>query len=143
VGSDDQVSYKHHREYEFPYIAGLVKAVKGPVAIRGADDWSHVLDSYAEAGVEGFYAFSGQSLDKAKEWSIRHNTMLRYGVNAQLLVHGPKEKIREEVKRIITVGAPGGHFCIATDALDYSTPAEHVDVFMEAAKEYGQLPLKI
>ncbi|GAB6174379.1 hypothetical protein JCM15765_38570 [Paradesulfitobacterium aromaticivorans] len=142
VGVDDQVSYKQHREFEYPYVAALVKSVKGPVAIRGAEDWTHTLDSHAEAGVEGFYAFSGQPLDKAKEWSMRHKTMLRYGINAQLLVHGPAEKIREEVKRIVKIGAPGGHFCLATDALDYSTPAEHLDVFMEAAKEYGQLPLK-
>ena len=143
VGVDDQVSYKMHREFEFPYMCALVKSVKGPVSIRGAGDWSHTLDSHAEAGVEGFYAFSGMPLDKAKEWSMKHKRMLRYGVNAQVLVHGPVERIREEVKRVIQQGWPGSRFALATDALDYSTPPEHLDAFMEAAKEYGQLPLRI
>jgi hypothetical protein len=30
----------------------------------------------------------------------------------------------------------------ATDTLDFITPAEHLDVFMEAAREYGRLPLR-
>jgi len=143
VGVDNLISYAQHREFEFPYVCGLLKSVRGPCFIIGADDWSHVLESYAIAGVEGFYLYSGQPLDKAKEVSMKYKLTLRYGVNAQVLVHGPADKIREEVKRVIKQGWPGSHFVLATDALDIATPAEHLDVFMEAAKEYGQLPLKI
>jgi len=143
VGGDNMISYEQHREFEFPYVCGAIKSLRGPCFPIGADDWSHVLESYAEAGVEGFYLYSGQPLDKAKEVSMKYKLTLRYGVNAQVLVHGPADKIREEVKRVIKQGWPGSRFVLATDALDFSTPAEHLDVFMEAAKEYGQLPLKI
>jgi uroporphyrinogen-III decarboxylase len=73
---------------------------------------------------------------------MKYNLTLRYGVNAQVILHGPAEKIREEVKRVIQQGWRGGRFVLATDALDFATPAEHLDVFMEAAREYGRLPLK-
>jgi len=136
-------SYASQREFVFPYLCGLMKSMPGPCFTIGADDWSHVLESYAETGIEGFFLFSGQPLDKAKEVSMKYKLTLRYGVNAQVLVHGPADKIREEVKRVIKQGWPGSRFVLATDALDFSTPAEHLDVFMEAAKEYGQLPLKI
>jgi|GEM_PF-3968944 len=143
VGVDNLISYAQHREFEFPYVCGLLKSLRGPCFIIGADDWSHVLESYAIAGIEGFYLFSGQPLDKAKEVSMKYKLTLHYGVNAQVLVHGPADKIREEVKRVIKQGWPGSHFVLVTDPLDFSTPAEHLDVFMEAAREYGRLPLKI
>ncbi len=145
VGIDDQISYKYHREYEFPYLCGLLKSLPGPCFQIGAGDWSHVLESYAQAGVQGFFLHSGQPtpLEKAKEVAMKHKLTLRYGVNAQVLLHGPADRIREEVKRVIKQGWPGGRFVLITDTLDFNTPAEHLDVYMEAAREYGRLPLKI
>ncbi|MBA3035680.1 MAG: hypothetical protein FP814_04220 [Desulfobacterium sp.] len=145
VGVDDQVSYAMHRQFEFPYVCGLVKSLPCPCFIIGAGDWSHVLESYAEAGVQGFFLHSGQPtpLEKAKEVAMSHKLTLRYGISNNLLVHGPVDKIRNEVKRLIQQGWPGGRFVLATDGLDINTPAEHLDVFVEAAKEYGKFPLKI
>ncbi len=144
VGVDDQISYAMHREFEFPYVCGLVKSLPCPCFIIGAGDWSHVLESYAKAGVHGFFLHSGQPtpLDIAKKVAIKYNLTLRYGISNNLLVHGPADKIRDEVKRLIREGWPGGRFVLATDGLDVNTPAEHLDIFMEAAKEYGKLPLK-
>jgi len=142
VGTTDQVSYAQHREFEFPYVCGLLKSLSGSCFTIIAPDHSHVLESFAQAGVQGFHVFDPQSLEKAKGVSMNYNLTLRYGVNAQVLLHGPAEKIREEVKRVIQQGWPGGRFVLATAPLDFATPAEHLDVFMEAAKEYGRLPLK-
>jgi len=145
VGTDDLVSYKQHLEFEFPYVCGLLKSLSGPCFTIGAGDWSHVIESFAKAGVHGFFLHSGQPtpLDKAKEVSMKYKCTLRYGVNAQVILHGPADKIREEVKRVIKQGWPGGRFVLCTDSLDFGTPAEHMDVFMEAAREYGRLPLKL
>lgn len=145
VGTTDQVSYKQHREFEFPYVCGLIKSLPGPCFIIGAGDWSHVLESFAQAGVQGFFLHSGQPtpLDKAKEVAMKYKLTLRYGVSGNTLVHGPAEKIRAEVKEVIQKGWPGRRFVLTTDTLDSATPAEHLDAFMAAAREYGRLPLNI
>lgn len=145
VGIDDQVSYAMHRKFEFPYVCGLVKSLPCPVFIIGAGDWSHVIESYAQAGVHGFYLHSGQPtpLDKINEVADKYNCTVRYGVSSNTLVHGPAEKIREEVKNVIKQGWRNGRFVLTTDTLDINTPTENLDVFMEAALEYGKLPLKI
>ncbi|MBA3035824.1 MAG: hypothetical protein FP814_04945 [Desulfobacterium sp.] len=74
--------------------------------------------------------------------AVKYDLTLRYGFSSNLIVHGPTDRIRDEVKRPIREGWPVGRFVLATDGLDINTPAEHLDVFMKAAKEYGKLPQK-
>lgn len=145
VGTTDQVSYATHRQYEFPYVCGLIKSLPGPCFTIGGGDWSHVLESFAQTGIQGFFLHSGQgmSLDFAKKVAMKYSLTMRFGVSSNTLLHGPAEKIREETKQVIHKAWPGGRFVLTTDTLDSLTPAEHLDVFMEAAREYGKLPLKI
>ena len=144
VGVDDLISYKTHREFEFPYVCGLAHAIGKPLYMYGAGDWSHVMESFAQAGVAGYEIPYSTPIDKAREISLKYNRVLDYGVDSHVLVHGPVAKIHEEVKRVIKEAyVPGLRLVLSTEALDFHTPAEHVTAFVEAAKEYGQLPLKI
>lgn len=141
---DSICSFKNHLDFELPYVAGLIKSVGKPFYTFGSGDWSHVLDSFGKAGISGYFHYnSGLDLQKGRAAAMKHNIILHYGIDNHLMVHGPKEKIRERVKQVIKEGYPGCKFALRTDTLDFNTPVEHVETFMEAAREYGQLPLKI
>lgn len=144
VGVDDLVSYKIQREFEFPFVSGVANALDKPLYIIGAGDWSHVLESYAQAGVQGYDITTANPIEKTRDIALKYNRVLMLGVDAHIIVHGPVEKIREEVKRVIKEAyVPGLRLVLTTETLDFQTPAEHVDAFVEAAKEFGRLPLKI
>jgi uroporphyrinogen decarboxylase len=131
------------REFSFPYMRGLVAALDNKVMWCCADDVSHVIEYYAKAGIKYFYLNSEMPLEKAKEVCNEYGITLRYGLSKEILIDGPKERIREEVKRIVKTGWEGGHFILGTEALDTDTPAENIDAYIEAAREYCQLPLNL
>ncbi|MDR1421334.1 MAG: uroporphyrinogen decarboxylase family protein [Coriobacteriales bacterium] len=142
VDAPGMVSPKQFREFMYPYMAGTYHALDGRIIWAAANDVSHVMADYAGVGIKRFYLNSGQPLDAAKELCADNDVTLIYGIDPQVLLEGPKERIREEVRRVVAQGWQGGRFAISTETVDASTPMENVDIFMEAAREYCALPLK-
>lgn len=139
VDAAGMFSPKQFLEFTYPYMPGLVSALDNRVMWCCADDVSHVMEHYAKAGIKYFYLNSAQDLEYAKKVCNEYGITLRYGLSKEVLINGTKEEIREEVKRVVEIGKQGGHFILGTEALDADTPAENLDTYIEAAREYCKL----
>ncbi|MEM2939331.1 MAG: uroporphyrinogen decarboxylase family protein [Candidatus Bathyarchaeia archaeon] len=65
---------------------------------------------------------------------------LKGGIDSHLLILGPVNEIRREVKRGISLLAPGGGYIIGSDQL-MPFPQEHAETLWVAAESYGEYPL--
>jgi len=65
---------------------------------------------------------------------------LKGGIDSHLLMLGPTEKIRKEVKRVMNILAPGGGYIVGPDQ-SMPFPPDHVDALWTTAKSYGTYPL--
>jgi len=66
------------------------------------------------------------------------------GIDIQrLLTFGTPEEIREGVRRVISILAPGGGYILApSHDVQPETPAENIVAMYEAAREFGTYPIK-
>ena len=53
------------------------------------------------------------------------------------MIHWSASQTRDEVKRIIDIGKPGGHFLFGTGVMPLSIPEENIRAMLAAAFEYG------
>ncbi|MEM1507272.1 MAG: uroporphyrinogen decarboxylase family protein [Candidatus Bathyarchaeia archaeon] len=67
---------------------------------------------------------------------------LKGGVDSHLLMLGPIDEIRGEVKRVINILAPGGGYIIGPDQ-SMPFPTDHVEALWATAKSYGKYPLSV
>jgi uroporphyrinogen decarboxylase len=56
------------------------------------------------------------------------------------MIHWSEEQTRAEVKRIIDIGKPGGHFLFGTGVMPLALPEANIRAMLAAAFEYGRLP---
>jgi len=54
------------------------------------------------------------------------------------MIHWTKQQTRDEVKRIIEIGKPGGHFLFGTGLMPLDIPEENIIALLDAAFEYGR-----
>ena len=55
------------------------------------------------------------------------------------MIHWTPEETRTEVKRMIDVGKPGGHFLFGTGVMPMAIPEDNIRAMLDAAFEYGAL----
>lgn len=55
------------------------------------------------------------------------------------MIHWTEQQTRAEVKRIIDIGKPGGHFLFCNGVMPMTVPEANVRAMVEAAFEYGRL----
>lgn len=61
------------------------------------------------------------------------------GISTGLIIEGPEERIREEVKRVIGIlGRDGGYFCGPDQGMPF--PERHIEALREAVEEFGRYP---
>ncbi len=58
-------------------------------------------------------------------------------INDIKLIDWSKDEIRNEVKRMLDAGMPGGKFFFGTLVMPYSIPEENIQAMLEAAYEFG------
>ena len=102
---------------------------------------SPVVDVFMDLGVDVLNPLQETANDL--QW-IRERTQgrmaLQGGINSGLIVAGPVEEIRREVrKRIHQLGKHGGYFCGPDQGMPW--PEEHIQALREAVEEYGVYPL--
>ena len=58
------------------------------------------------------------------------------GVSTGIIMDGPVERIRQEVKKAIDIlGKDGGYFCTPDQWMPF--PKEHIEAFSRAVEEFG------
>ena len=66
---------------------------------------------------------------------------LQGGISSGLIVSGPVEAIRAEVKRTLwLLGREGGYFCGPDQGMPW--PEEHIQALRDAVEQYGCYPLR-
>lgn len=105
----------------------------------GTAPFNDVIDMvFAELNLKTFYISPLADLAGAKR--LIHTRGLTCGVIDDIkMIHWTPEQTRAEVKRIIDMGKPGGHFLFGTGVMPLSIPEANIVAMMQAAFEYGSL----
>ena len=81
--------------------------------------------------------FEKIDLKKAKE-TIGKDTCITANFPIYLLEYGTKEEVKEEVKRQIDIGAPGGGFIFETNASIQNVKRENLETMYDTVRDYGE-----
>ncbi len=100
-----------------------------------------VLDFFMDLGVDVLNPVQATANDLE---TVRQKTMGRMALNGAvstaIIMDGPSEVIREEVRRCIhLLGRNGGYFCRSDQGMPF--PEEHVEAFNQALEDFGTYPL--
>ena len=100
-----------------------------------------ILDVLADLGVDILNPVQASANHLERLRAITQGQMALQGaISSDLLMTGPTEAIRAEVRRCIhLLGREGGYFCGPDQGLPF--PPEHVQVLNQAIEEYGRYPL--
>lgn len=55
------------------------------------------------------------------------------------MIHWTPEETRAEVRRMLDIGKPGGHFLFGTGVMPMAIPEDNIRAMLSAAFEYGRL----
>lgn len=138
-GSTDTVSLKYFFEHSLPWIEKDIKAVgtAGIVYYCGTSRFNRVIDTVLERTGIGVYYLSPLD-DVAEGKRIIAGRGLTCGViNDIRLIDWTGEEIRNEVRRLIEAGMPGGRFLFGTGVMPYHIPEENIRTMLSAAYEFG------
>ncbi len=138
-GSTDTVSMKFFLEHSLPWIEKDIAAVgtAGMVYYCGTSRFNRVIDIVLDRTGLGVYYLS--PLDDVAEGKrmIAKRGLTCGVINDIKLIDWDKETIRNEVKRLIEAGKPGGKFLFGTGVMPYNIPEENIRTMLAAAYEFG------
>lgn len=138
-----------------PYFVGksmiqttVLPWMRRDLAEGGADDmvyycgmapFNDVIDLvFDELKIKSHYISPLADLAEAKR--LINTRGLTCGVIDDIkMIHWTEAQTREEVKRIIDIGKPGGHFLFGTGVMPLAIPEANIKAMIAAAFEYGRL----
>lgn len=141
-GSTSFVGMKRFREFSIPWMKRDLEpgGVGGIVYYCGMAPFNNVIQTVMEElGINIHYVSPLADLAEAK--SIIGSKGLTCGVidDIKMINWTPKET-QAEVKRIIDIGKPGGHFLFGTGVMPQALPEANIRAMLQAAFEHGNLP---
>ena len=127
---------------EYKRLFNLYKSKGVLVNFHSCGHIEPILDVFMDLGVDVLNPVQESANDL--QW-VRERTQgrmaLQGGIRSGLIVSGPVEKIRQEVRyRIHQLGRHGGYFCTPDQAMPW--PEEHIQALHEAVEEFGKYPLE-
>ena len=101
-----------------------------------------LLETFIDLGINVLNPVQASANDLAEVRRITQGRMvLTGGLSSSLLVDGPPESIRAEVRRLLwLLGRDGGYFCAPDQGMPW--PQAHIDAYVAALEEFGQYPLQ-
>lgn len=140
-GSTSMVGMKRFREFSMPWMKRDLEpgGVNGVVYYCGMAPFNDVIDLvFDELGITTHYVSPLDDLAEAKR--LINTRGLTCGVIDDIkMIHWTGEQTRDEVKRIIDIGKPGGHFLFGTGVMPLAIPEVNIRAMLDAAFEYGRL----
>ncbi|MCQ8127624.1 uroporphyrinogen decarboxylase family protein [Methylomonas rivi] len=105
----------------------------------GMAPFNEVIDPvFAQLGIRSHYISPLADLAEAKR--IINSRGLTCGVIDDIkMIHWSAEETRAEVRRIIDIGKPGGHFLFGNGVMPMAVPEANIRAMLDAAFEFGQL----
>ena len=130
------------REFIKPVLArmyGVVRDAGKYVMIHSCGDVDELFDDLVEIGLTCFNPFQPEVMDV---WGLipRYRGRLSFhgGVSTQrTLPHGTPEDVRDEVRRLIDIGADGGYILAPAHSIEDDVPLENMLALINEAE--GQL----
>lgn len=89
-------------------------------------------------GISAFYLSPLDDIAEAR-LLVGDGFLLGGVINDIPLIHWSRERIRQEVRRIVEAGVSGGSFLFGTLVMPLAIPESNIRHLLEAAFEYGQL----
>ncbi len=105
----------------------------------GMAPFNDVIDLvFDELAIKTHYISPLADLDEAKR--LINTRGLTCGVIDDIkMIHWSEAQTRTEVKRIIDIGKPGGHFLFGNGVMPLAVPEANIQAMLSAAFEYGTL----
>jgi uroporphyrinogen-III decarboxylase len=91
-----------------------------------------------ELGFKCFYLSPWDDIAEAKR-IVAGRGLIGGAFNDLKLLNKPEKEIREDVRRMLAAGMPGGQFFFGTLLMPYRIPERNIRIMFEAAYEFGAL----
>ncbi|MBI5093628.1 MAG: uroporphyrinogen decarboxylase family protein [Candidatus Hydrogenedentes bacterium] len=141
-GSTDFIPMKIFQEMSLPWMERDLAAggTDGVVYYCGGARMTTVIPQVIERlKIKTFYLSPMDDIRAAKA-RVDGRALSAGAFNDILLIGWTKEEIRNEVRRMLQEGMPGGRFFFGTLVMPYRIPEENIRVMLEAVYEYGSQP---
>ena len=134
-----------YEEFFLPYDKRIIDALHAlglPVSYHNCGRCKHQLPSVAKAGADCAETLTppshggSVSLREAKEL-VGDQLCLIGGFDQKTLEFGTPQLVRDEVRRCIEEGAPGGGYILYNTDHFFEAPLENVHAMVQAAREFG------
>ncbi|MCL2046978.1 MAG: hypothetical protein FWG88_11430 [Oscillospiraceae bacterium] len=139
-GMDGFMSHELYRKYYWNHLQRIILAIieSGKIPyIYTEGKYDTRIDCLTEVPVgKVFYHFEDVDMAVAKQ-KLGGIACISGGFPAALLDWGTPEKVRDEVKRLLDVCAPGGGFIFETSCGMGKCKKENVEAMFETVREYG------
>jgi Uroporphyrinogen-III decarboxylase len=134
------LSPKIIEEFLIPEYRRLFNFYKEKNVLIGFHSCGHIeplLETFIELGVDVLNPVQASANNLESIGRIVHGRMaLQGGISTSVIMDGPIEIIRQEIKRTIDIlGKDGGYFCSPDQYIPF--PQEHVDAFYRAVEQFG------
>lgn len=137
---------KFYDEYILPYEKKYIDIVQQngkPAMYHNCGQIMNLVESYKELGAKIVEPFSPPPLgdaDLAKAKEIVNGAYIILGGvdHVNIIKEGPIDRIKEVTEKTVKTGKPGGKFILQTaDFVEYGTPIEYLEAFIQTGIEYG------
>lgn len=146
------ISPRMYREMLKPFHADLILSIKNrskaKVFFHTDGDVFDLVEDFIEIGVDILNPIQTSAGKMANLAELKK----RYGKNIvfcgaidthRILPNGTPEEVRQEVKRVIEILAPGGGFMVASvHTIMNDVPPENILAMVDAVEEFGHYPLR-
>lgn len=128
--------------FEKKYIE-FVQANGTPAMYHNCGEIMNLVESYKDLGVRIVEPFSppplgDANLAKAKEIVNGEYVMIGSVDQVNVIQKGAIDQIKRKTEETIKTGKPGGKFILqSTDFLEYGTPIENIEAYVETAMQFA------
>ena len=141
------LSAAFYRRFVLPYESRIARAVEAAGArayIHTCGDIHDRLELMAESGASGIECLDPPPLGRVELEDAKRRVGGRIFIKGNVdpvhvLLAGPADRVREDARRRIAAGKPGGRYVLSTAcSIAPRTPRGNVALLVEAAEEHGR-----
>ncbi len=143
------ISRQHYEEFVLPYEQKIVTAIKKaspalPIYTHTCGSIGDRLDLMMATGTNGIDTLDPPplgtvELEEAKK-ILSGKTFIKGNIDpVNTLLYGNQDEVKEDVKRRIGIGKPGGGYILSSAcSVSPHTPPENIEVLAKLAEEFGR-----
>ena len=137
---------KCYDQYILPYEKRYIDFVQRngtPAIYHNCGEIMNLVESYKALGVRVVEPFSPPPLGDADLAAAKRIVGGAYAMignidQVNVLKNGTVDQVKRETEQAIKIGKPGGGFILqSADFLEFGTPMENLEAYVDTAKQYG------